>query len=350
MTSERIYDAITNIRDDLIVEAIDTKLKKSKSGVIRWSVIAASFVLVIGIGSYILTNMGLPYPGSGAGGSGHADGSTEFMSYAGPVFPLTVANNAEGISASRDIAYDFRDFGEAKANESGVNLGYQDIFISDNYTLTNNTETDLVAEVLYPFAGSFSELYKLKPTLTVNDSKAEASLFAGQYSGGFQGVVGRDEETTHNLDLINSWEDYKLLLSDGEYLRQTFSEVSELTQTVTVYAFTNPIADHDGAVNPTVAVWFNLDYEKTTVLCYGFNGGLYDHENNIMRKSFSVPREYNPNYGKTFYLVIVGDDIENLRIQGYVDGSCDKGKELAGVTVDVNRFETKLAGSNASAL
>ena len=61
-----------------------------------------------------------------------------------------------------------------------------------------------------------------------------------------------------------------------------------------------------------------------------------------MRKSFSVPREYNPNYGKTFYLVIVGDDIENLRIQGYVDGSCDKGKELAGVTADVNRFETKL--------
>jgi len=343
MKSETIYDAITNIRDELIVEATEVKLNKSHSRTIRWCAIAASFALVIGIGSYILTNMGLPFPGANTGGSGHVDGSTEFMSYAGPVFPLTVLNSAEGISASRDIAYDFEGFGEPKINENGLNLSYQDISVSDNYILTNNTDTDLVAEILYPFAGTFSELYKLQPALYINDNKVKASLLAGQYSGSFQGIVGRDEETTHNLDLINSWEDYKQLISDGEYLRQTFSDVLELNQTVTVYAFTNPTADHDGGVNPTIAAWFNLDYEKTTVLCYGFDGGFYDQENNIMRQSFSVPNDYNSQYGKTFYLVVVGDDIESLKTQGYVDGSCDKGKELAGTTVDVYRYEAKLA-------
>ena len=344
MNSEKIYNAITDVRDELVEEAANSKLKKSRATIMRWCALAASFVLVIGIGGYFLTNMNPPptAPGGNTGGSGHADGSTEFMSYAGPVLPMTLLNGAEDISASRDISYNFEGFGVLQDNSEELQLHPADIRISDSYMLTNKTSNDIEVDILYPFAGSYLDLYKLRPTIYMNDSELDATLLAGQYSGGFQGIGGSDEETTHNLKPINSWEDYSALLSDGEYLRQTLSEFPKLNQTVTVYEFTNPIADHTVAVNPTIAAWFNLDYEKTMVLGYGFHGGRFDPENNLMMQDFSVPREGFPRYGEKFYLIVLGDDITNLNIKGYVDGSCDDDKEYPGATVDVTRNEATL--------
>ena len=344
MSSERIYNAITDVRDELVEEATNTKLKKSRATIMRWCAIAASFVLVVGIGGYFLTNMNPPpaSPGGDAGGSGHADGSTEFMSYAGPVFPMTILNGAESITASRDIAYDFEGFGVRQESTDELQLHPADIRISDSYTLMNRTANDIEVDILYPFAGSYLDLYKLRPTIYMNDSELDATLLAGQYSGGFQGIGGSDEATTHNLKLIDSWEDYRSLLSDGEYLQQALSAFPELNQTVTVYEFTNPVTDHEAAVNPTIAAWFNLDYEKTMVLGYGFNGGRFDSENDQMMQNFSVPREGFPQYGKTFYLIVIGDDITNLSIKSYVDGSCDDDKEYDGATVDVTRKEAVL--------
>ena len=350
MSSERIFNAITDVRDELVEEAANTKLKKSRVMIMRLCAVAASFVLVIGIGGYFLTktNMTAPppppvtSPGGSANGSGHADGSTEFMSYAGPVFPMTLLNGAEGVSASRDIAYDFERFGVRQENTVGLQLHPADIRIIDSYTLTNQTPNDIEVDVLYPFAGSYSDLFKLLPTINMNGNELDATLLAGQYSGGFRGVLGSGEETTHNLKLIDSWEDYRALLSDGEYLRQALSEFTELDQIVTVYEFTNPVADYEAAVNPTITARFNLDFEKTIVLGYGFHGGRVDPENNQMMQSFSVPREGFPQYGKSFYLIVIGEDISNLNIRGYVDGSCDDDKEYDGTTVDVARKEAML--------
>ena len=344
MKSEIIYNAITDVRDEFVEEAKNTKLKKSRTTIARWCAVAASFLVVIGIGGYLLTNMNLlpPAPGGETGGSGHAEGSTNFMSYAGPIFPMTVLNSAEGISASRDIAYDFKDFGVLQENPDELQLHPADIRISDSYTLTNQTPNDIEVDILYPFAGTYLDLYKLRPTIYMNSSELDTTLLAGQYSGGFKGLGANDEETTHNLDVIDSWEDYRTLLSDGEYLRQTLAEFSELNQMVTVYEFTNPVADHEAAVNPTIAAWFNLDYEKTMVLGYGFNGGRFDPENDEMMQNFSVPREGYMRYGETFYLIVIGEDISNLSIKSYVDGSCDDNKEYGGATVDVTRKEAKL--------
>ena len=69
----------------------------------KWtSAIAACLVLTIGV-SLFFGGMG---GNAGAGGSGHEEGST-FMSYAGPVFPLTLREENAAISAERTVTMDF---------------------------------------------------------------------------------------------------------------------------------------------------------------------------------------------------------------------------------------------------
>ena len=71
----------------------------------RWVPLCACLAIVVvgaGLFGLIRSNGGL---GGNAGGGGHEEGST-FMSYAGPVFPLTVLGEPD-LSAQRDITLDF---------------------------------------------------------------------------------------------------------------------------------------------------------------------------------------------------------------------------------------------------
>lgn len=97
MREDKLYEAITLIDDDLIDETADYIPKRKR--VIhwkRWTALAACLVLAVGVGGTLLGRFG-GFGGNsstGAGGSGSDDGST-FLSYAGPVFPLTTIENAE---------------------------------------------------------------------------------------------------------------------------------------------------------------------------------------------------------------------------------------------------------------
>jgi len=240
----------------------------------------------------------------------HADGSTLFMSYAGSILPLTMRGDSEGITATRDVTFDFGG-------------GIQEARVVDSYTLTNNTNEDKTVTIFYPFAGSFGELYRLLPTIAADGRVLETEVFAGS--------VAND---------MRSWEDYLALLYDGSYLSHAMADAPELSQTVIVYEFTNARADHGAAVNPMLAASFHLDYDRTTVLTYGFHSGRFDAENGFMQQGFSVPRDIDPRRESSFYLIIVGDDIENLTVRGYTDGGLSV--EMDGVTVDMTRYEAIL--------
>ena len=100
---------------------------------------------------------------------------------------------------------------------------------------------------------------------------------------------------------------------------------------VTVYEFSDawgtPENDKAGVTNPTIRVMFDLDYEKTQVLSYGFNGSLWDGENGIM--------------GKEYYIIVVGEDIQNVEYKGYVTGGWNTEKTIdAGMTI--SRRESSL--------
>ena len=103
MNVELLYDAITLIDDDLIEKAgIYTPKKRTPIHWQRWVALAACLVLVVGVGSFlrpVFTGKGsndmsnAPLGGAGEG----FDGGSTFMSYAGPVFPLTTLEEAAGI-------------------------------------------------------------------------------------------------------------------------------------------------------------------------------------------------------------------------------------------------------------
>lgn len=377
--SERLFEAMSELSDQKIDEGAAYTPKK-KFHWKRWTALAACLaILVVGVGS-ITGLIPIFRIGANAGGSGHDEASV-FMSYAGPVFPLTLREANDSITAQRDITLDFSPWvPQWESNEEqlsdrtwltekerqealeqynewfpeGGQYQYDShILVTDAYTLTNTSEEDQTITLLYPFASSLNELGRNRPTLTVDGQELEDKIHVGAYSGSFEGawngtLMEGEEGGSSNLDYAESWEDYKALLDDGTYLANALAPAPDVRSVkVTVYEFTDPYgpeADEEAGIpNPFLRVGFDLDYDKTTVLAYGFHGGRYDRENGTMIQGFSIPQEGEPRYGQTFYLLVVGEDVSNMTVGGYVTGGTDPDtEELEGCGVTVEWYESDL--------
>lgn len=373
--SERLFQAMSEIRDEAIDEAAqEPPAKRKPHHWKRWAALAACLALVAA-GGYLLPRLG----GSSAGGGGH-DEASAFMSYAGPVFPLTLEEANGSITAQRDITLDFAPWvpvwvsneetaalegsTEAERQEAlewynelrpeGGRWHYSDdILVTDGYTLTNSSDADQTVTALYPFAASLYELAQRAPALTLDGTALEADLHVGAYSGGFEGVwdgtIGGEAEGSVNLDYAESWEDYQNLLSDGAYLQNALGAGPDVSGIpVIVYQFTDPYGppedEEAGVPNPSLRVGFDLDYSRTTVLGWGFHMGAFDRENGTMIQGFSIPQPGERGYGEdVYYLLVLGEDIENMTTGGYVTGGTDPDtQELEGCGVTVERYESDL--------
>ena len=351
--SERLLEAMSELPDAQIDAGAEEPPRK-KSHWKRWATLAAC-VAVAALGVGTLTGL-IPLEfGASAGGGGH-DEATTFMSYAGPVFPLTLAEENAALTAERDITLDFAPWEpfwqEADwHDEGGFWKTESDILVTDAYTLRNQAAKDQTVTVLYPFVSSLRELETYLPTLALDGAALEAELYVGAYSGGFEGAYGRsllegDPAGSVNLDYAESWEDYAALLKDGTYLADALADGPDVSGIpVTVYRFTDPYgpAADDEAPNPSIRVSFDLDYQETTVLGYGFHAGRYDQEGGTMIQGFSIPAGQRAEDPEPYYLVILGQDIQNMTIGGYVTGGTDADTQpLAGCGVTVERYESDL--------
>ena len=376
MKSDELLDAIGEAKDEYVQDVRNPQAKKTP-GWAKWaSAIAACLVLALGF-RYASSHMGGAAPSEG-GGAGHENGSV-FMSYAGPVFPLTLLEENGKISAERNITLDFAPWvpvwitneqeaaslvnvSEAERQdalemynewypEGGYYQTSSDIIVTDAYTLTNTDAENQTIRVLYPFASTLSELDENRPVLTAGDKKLDTDLHIGTYAGGFQGGWENWEETHENPGSLNllgfdSWEDYQTLLSDGSYLQKALGGFTDLSHIpVTVYQLTDAWGpeenDDAGIPNPSIRVLFEMDYDKTKVISYNFNGGLHDQDKGVMGRSFSIREEWERGYGTPYYLIVIGDDIKNLSWQGYVTGGWDT-KETIEAGVTVTRTESNL--------
>lgn len=382
MKAERLFRILGLVDESLIEEAVSAS---SPAAVQRrrhpWRrlLAAAACLAVICGGAYLAGTLRMGGR-AGAGGSGHSEAST-FMSYAGPVFPLTTAEETSSITAERNITLDFAPWipawlsneemladrtwlteaerQEALAQydelypEGGRWRSSDDILVTDAYTLANPSQEDQTVTLLYPFATSLNDLGRLTPTLTLDGSELETALHVGAYSGGFEGVwdgtIVGDPEGSVNLDYADSWEDYKNLLSDGTYLANALGvgpDVSGIP--VTVYKFTDPYGplkdEEAGVPNPSLQVGFDLNYSRTAVLTWGFDSGNFDRENGTMIQGFSIPQPGELGYGEDVYcLLVLGEDIQNMTTGGYVTGGADPDTEpLEGCGVTVERYESDL--------
>jgi hypothetical protein len=354
MKAERLFRVLGLVDSELVEEAMPGRAPAARPPLPwrRWAALAACLALVFALGlGWQMTggfggygagmsgsasggDSGPADPGaSGAGGAGIEDGAV-FMSYAGPVFPLTTIEDPAGLTAERTITWDF-----APGVNSHGETRQWGAQVTDAYTLSNSTGADVTVTALYPFAGSFSDLAALRPTVTVDGEAVETRLYAGAYSGGFQSTFGADAPDTMNLDSLDSWTEYRALLESGDYLARALEPYPVLDVPVTVYEFTDFEAPHEQYRAATQAVSFSVDEAATRIFTYGFNGGDWDRD--FRRYSYFVPDGIRgePNIK---LLVILGEDIGDYSLEGFQNGGCNPGEEIDGVSCTVIRSETTL--------
>ena len=362
MSGERLFRILGLVDSDLIEEAVSGFQAAPAARRGPWRrVLAAAACLAVVCGAGFALRAGFGHMGGTAAGDGTAPGSNTgssltlghvpggdpqsseplyvgdpaFMSYAGPVFPLTTVEPDTGLTAERKTTWDFTTgaYHDGSPRQWGA-------AVTDEYALTNPTEEDITVTALYPFAGSFSELEKQRPTATVDGENVETTLYAGAYAGGFRGT-GEDNATTLNLEYPDSGTDYRVLLGSGDYLAQALGKAPSLDFPVTVYEFSDFQAPHEQYRAATQAISFVLDQKKTTVLTYGFNGFGWDEQTGWQQHSYFVPDGIHPISEKKL-LMVMGEDIEDYILQGYQDGGCDAGEEIDGVSCTVTRTEATL--------
>lgn len=333
MKNEKLYEAITNLSDETIDEAQDHQLKSKapfRLSLKRGALAACLCIAIVG-GIFGITQGSLP---GGSSGSGSAGGGTTYMSYQGPVFPLTFEQPVRGLTAQRNVDFDFAPYKPVTktyehSNGDIENYDHYDdqAIVTDGYILTNTTDKDLTLTGAYPFAASFSTAPDALPCVSINGAQVETTLHPGPYSGGFEGAQE-----------LNNWTAYKALLTDGEYIARAFDAWPELSQPVTVYEIHHPIADFTQSESPALSMEFTIDYSKTTILSYGMNGGTHDPETGFCARQFHVPQETHWGYGDSRCLIVLGEDIGEYVLQGY-DAT---GNELDSVSAEVTRYESTL--------
>lgn len=353
MRSHDLLDIIGEADDRYIQDAGKERhrLRLNLPG-LRSLAAAACVALVVFGGLQLLQRKG----GDGANsGSGGGDGLT-YMSYAGPVFPLTVQDGGDGLTAAREIEFDFLPYisTDKRTYEFGgktvVSQRYDDeVIVTDRYTLTNETGADKTVTLLYPFAGNLGQTEN-SPAVSVDGQATETTIHPGEYAGEFMGVLGgkNQEYGSENLRHFDDFADYEVLLSDGSYQTAAFDAYPELNQMAYVYRMSDYVYTTDAkATNPTLSMEFYIDYSKTTVLTYGINGASWDTETGY-RSCRNSAVEVRPlaseenRYPDDAFVILLGEDIDGYTIQGYRDGGCDAGEEVDDLGCTITRYETTL--------
>lgn len=327
--AERLYDAIGGIDPEIIEEALDytpcrqreeslSHAKRSSSHLI--GLIAAVLALMVGLPG--LTLMMMFGEGSGSSTFGETAGTegSVYSHYTGPVLPLLSQENADGITAERNVDYDFSD------DQTG-DFGHYTL-VTDDYILHNTTAEEKTLSMLYPYVSGFGCQQEL--TLTVDGMEPPLLQYAG----------GSTSQRTGTSP--SSWEDYRDLLGDGTYLSAALTPQEVLAdQPVTVYEIT----DMEGLNKPedmeywtpSMKISLTLSAEDTGLLTYGINGGTREDE---LHRVYTG--DLSARGSSTKYIITMGGQITDYRVQGYSDYAASEEAELPEFRAAVNVQETTL--------
>ena len=255
--------------------------------------------------------------------------ATDFMSNAGPVFPLTLAQAEPALFADRELLLDCAPY--AEENTAAIT-------VTDRYTIRNDSGENCTVTALYPFVSSLSDLNLLQPVLTADGVAVKSTLYPGAFPGWFGPASAEPElaEERWNIRHAESWTEYQTLLT-GSYQADALAPKTLPEQTIYVYSFT---ASGETTANAaTLAITVDADPEKTTILTYGINGYGQDEATGQPQYSYFT----NEHRQSLHLLAVLGQDLTGCAMQGYTDGSCEQGKELDTLEGTVTRTELPLA-------
>lgn len=335
MKALRLFKALSMVDENLVEEAWAYRPPARKRRPALYGLAAAACcTLFCAFGFFYLVTGGFHGFGSAAPEESPAESTAEgaevsedvadngsdsvsYLSYAGPVLPLTVLEQDTSVTAAREVTWDVSsDAGQAR--------------YEDAYTLTNPTAQAITVTALYPFAGNFRNLSNQQPTLTVDGETVTAQLHPGAYAGGFTGT-GNGQPGTCNLLEPSSWKDYAALLEDGSYASAALAGPTLSQTPVVVYDFSDLST---ASPDQELVVSCAYDSSATTLLSYDFSGGNWDETNTWRQYGGRAVADGCPT------LIVVGEDITSYSL---LDGYGLDAPELTGVTGQVVRRETTLS-------
>ena len=291
----------------------------------KWGTLAACLALCEGLGALSLRL--LPHMGGASSGTGGSEPESAadavFLSYAGPVFPLTVEEGGGELEARRSLTYDFSAYAPRSESYTAADgtqkehmVWSNELQVTDAYQFSNPTDQDQTLTLLYPFVASYISPSQALPELSAGGQVLESELLVGASSHSYTGAWG-DEESGEKLNLqpATNWQDYKTLLEDGLYQADALSGAFPLSQeTVTVYRFEDAASTSEE--NPSLCVELDIDPAKTRVLSYGFHFMDWDEETGHLGIGFSIPKESESRYDSPFLLILVGEDVKDYTLTG----------------------------------
>ena len=327
MKHETFLDVLNEVDESLLARCDADRGASVKRFWKPFTAIAAAFAVAL-IGTLARYPVSAPAEGGMGGGDAQGDG---WMQYVGPVLPLTALDDPAGLVAQRHIDYDFSPY-----------ISYGDSYtaasqITDRYTLTNTSAEDRTVTLAYPFSGRLLDEAIHLPQITVDGKVMEITYYPGPYSGGYSGLSPQDGGA-YNLSELTSFDGYRALLEEGDYLSRVWDDFPVLDQPVTVYRITEPQAVGNAR---TIAMEFTVDPGKTTVLSHGFGGYLDDPETGRTVRQLTIPLPGKYETREVFYVILLGEDIGDYTLQGYQNGSLAP-EMMAEATATVTRYETTL--------
>lgn len=322
MKAEQLSGAMEHFSDALLREAdASRKTKKSPRRWLGWAAAAACIGIIGTVGlAQLHGNRQNAAPGEIPG----QNEESGWMSYAGPMLSLCLPEENGNITARRQLTLDF-----VAGQQGGWDGSCQ---VTDVYTLYNTGDTDADITLEYPYADSLRNVSR--PTVFVDGAETAYETAVGE-SLGLSGSV-------------NQWEQYGMALADGSYLHRAMESVPALEQTAVVYFVTETsVVSTDETGAPTLDLHFRKNAE-TAVLSYGFNGGVYGDTEGWEGRNFFLPRQGSADAQQLRCLIVLGGDLEQLTVQGYVDGGLTKRRD--DLTATVTRQEMSLEQALSLAL
>lgn len=354
MRAERLFSILGLVDPELVEEAMASNSSIRARRVAVWGrymAIAACCVIVCGALFWSVRFLGMggsdsaatsesttadTADGADSGATGGADAGGNnaaqesghsFLSYAGPVLPLTTAETDTGLTAERTLTFDF-----APGTHADGTSGQWGTTVSDRYLLTNPTDTDIPVTVLYPLSGGLSDLTAMAPRLIVDGAETDYTLYAGGYAGTF-GDENDHDGSTWNLAGPYDWKDYAALVSNRDYLTGALAAAPDLDTPVIVYNFSDVTLTGE-TENPELVVSCTFDPETTTIFSYDFSSSDWDASGTWRQYGQRI----DPDRWGCPTLIVLGEDIDYTLLGDYGPDA----PALTGADCAVTRKEVTL--------
>lgn len=327
MKPEDLMDAIGDARDPYVEQA-----GKPESHRTRWmGAIAACLAVLVGFWT-VLGGFG-----GRSGGSGSSKGLS-YMFYAGPVLPLTVNGDPSGLSAVRDITFDFSPYittlqSDESQGETQTYEHYEsNAWVTDSYVLRNETDEDLNAELLYPSVGTLSQPQYL-PDLWVNGAKIISQMVPGPDS--------HSMDSEGNLPM-KCFQDLRILLEGGTYQTMALQHRVPQDQPVTVYRLSNYVFDEAlSASHAEAVIEFDVDPSKSGILCWGFNGMHREESLCRLENGNTILEDGLERTLADAYVIVLGQALEDYTIHT-MERTEEGMRETDAFTCKVETYESTL--------